>query len=338
MDMEQEELQFLGFFAICKEAITITFCRFKIFMKLTLTLILPLSIVFLAHDGFSTFLSQTILKNEDTLEATQVGTPTFNDENNKISSEFATLWVIKLVYLTFSLVFSLLSTSAVVYTVACIYTGKEITYKKIMSVVPKVWKRVMVTFLWNFGIMFAYNMLFVLIIVIITIIFLNQYNQITLTGALLTLITLILYLIGFVYMSVIWQIASVISVMEDTYGIQAMAKSQRLIKGKMGISVAIFLVFFLCLVGIQISFEKIQVTERSSIGIFGRIGYGILSLVALTLLFLFGYVVQTIVYFVCKSYHHQNIDKSSLADHLEAYRGEYVPLTSNNIQMEQFDV
>ncbi|KAL9241442.1 hypothetical protein vseg_015556 [Gypsophila vaccaria] len=338
MDMEQEELQFLGFFDICKEAVTITFRLPKIFTKLTLTLILPLSIVFLAHDGFSTFLSQKIIRNEDTLEATQVGTQAFIDENNKISSEFATLWLIKLVYLTFSLVFSLLSTSAIVYTVACIYTGKDISYRKIMSVVPKVWKRVMVTFLWNFGIMFAYNMVFILLIVILTIIFIDQYNQISLPGVLLTLITLVIYLIGFIYMSVIWQMASVISVMEDSYGIQAMAKSQRLIKGKLGISVAIFLVFFLCLVGIEMSFETTEVTERGKMGILGRIGYGILSLVALTLLFLFGYIVQTIIYFVCKSFHHQNIDKSSLADHLEAYRGEYVPLTANNIQMEQFDV
>ncbi|XP_074306389.1 uncharacterized protein LOC141641634 [Silene latifolia] len=139
-------------------------------------------------------------------------------------------------------------------------------------------------------------------------------------------------------MSVQWQLATVISVMEDTYGIYTSnSESRILIKGNSGISVAIFLAFFLCLVGIEYTFERAEVTDSSSTGIGSKIGYGIVRLVV-TLLFLFGFVVQTIVYFVCKSYHHQNIDKSSLADHLEAYRGEYVPLTAKDKQMEQFQV
>ncbi|XP_074308605.1 uncharacterized protein LOC141643368 [Silene latifolia] len=336
MDMEQEVLQFLGFFGICKEAIVIPFRHSKIFTKLTLTLIFPLSIIFLAHDGFSTFLSQKIITNEDTLDTTQLGTPAFNDEFNKISSELTTLWLIKLVYLLIALVFSLLSTSAIVYTVACIYTGKDISYKKVMSVVPKVWKRVMVTFLWSFGIMLVYNLVFSIAIIIL--LSLTHYPDISLSDLIVILIISLFYIIGFVHMSVTWQLATVISVMEDTYGIQAMAKSRTLIKGKSGSSAVIFLVFFHCLVGIEYIFERAEVTDRGSVGIGGKIGYGVLCLVGLTLLFLFGFVVQTIVYFVCKSYHHQNIDKSSLADHLEAYRGEYVPLTANNIQMEQFQV
>ncbi|XP_074306395.1 uncharacterized protein LOC141641641 [Silene latifolia] len=333
MDMEQEELQFLGFFGICKEAIVITFRHSKIFIKLTLTLILPLSIIFLAHDGFSTFLSQKIITNEDTLDTTQLGTPAFNDKSNKISYELTALWLIKLVYLLISLVFSLLSTSAVVYTVACIYTAKDISYKKVMSIVPKVWMKVMVTFLWSLGIIFTYNLISGITLITLLILFWNnKHNDISSTGLVTILIVFVLYLIGFVYTSVIWQLACVISVMENSYGIQAMVKSKTLIKGKIGISFAIFLVFFLCFLGIEHTFERAEVINKASIGI------GVLCLVGLTLFFLFGLIIQTIFYFVCKSYHHQNIDKSSLADHLETYRGEYVPLTANNLEMEQFKV
>ncbi|KAJ8424276.1 hypothetical protein Cgig2_018075 [Carnegiea gigantea] len=289
MDREQDELQFLSFSGICKESINIIFSWGKIFSKISFTLILPLSCIFLAHAGISAFLSTKIINNEFVLDFTRAGSPAYNRASDMLSSEWATYWLVQLAYITFLLIFSLLSTSAVVYTIACIYTGKEITFKKVMSVVPKVWKRVMVTFLWNFGII------------------------------------------------VIWQLASVVSVTEESYGIQAMVKSKGLVKGKLGIACATFLVFYLCLVGIQTLFERSEVFWWG-VGIGGKVGYGIVCLVLLTLLFLVGLVAQTIIYFVCKSYHHENIDKSSLADHLEVYLGEYVPLNAKNIQLEQFHV
>lgn len=337
MDREQEELQFLGFFGTFKESCNIISSWAKIFSKITLILILPLSCIFLAHVGISTFLSTKILNNEHTLDYTQVGSTTYNKVSDLISSEWTTYWLIKLAYLTFLLVLSLLSTSAVVYTIACIYTGKDLAFRKVMSVVPKVWKRLMVTFLWNFAIMFAYNFVLIFTLIIWALIFFRPDGVQQAIGFVVLLLILILYIVGFVYISVIWQLASVISVMEETYGIQAMIKSKGLIKGKLGIASAIFLVFNLCLLGIQILFEQSEVFDWT-VGIVGKIGYGILCLVLLTLLFLFGLVVQTVIYFVCKSYHHENIDKSSLADHLEVYLGEYVPLNAKNIQMEQINV
>lgn len=208
-----------------------------------------------------------------------------------------------------------------------------------MSVVPKVWKRLMVTFLWSFGIMFAYNFAFILALIIWALIFFwAQVDWQVILGFVILVTMLVIYLVGFVYISVIWQLASVVSVMEDSYGIQAMMKSKGLVKGKMGISSALFLVFNLCLMGIQSLFKLQEVFEWGVIGVGERIGYGILSLWLLTLLFLFGLVVQTIIYFMCKSYHHENIDKSSLADHLEVYLGDYVPLNAKDIQLEQFYV
>ncbi|KAM7511168.1 hypothetical protein LguiB_010043 [Lonicera macranthoides] len=54
-------------------------------------------------------------------------------------------------------------------------------------------------------------------------------------------------------------------------------------------------------------------------------------------LILFGLVFQTIIYFVCKSYHHENIDKSALSNHLEdIYLGEYLLLKPKDVQLEQY--
>ncbi|KMT09159.1 hypothetical protein BVRB_6g132650 [Beta vulgaris subsp. vulgaris] len=339
MDREQEELQFLNFFGICKESTNIIFKWSKIFTKITFTLIIPLSCIFLANQGFSTFITNKIITNATTLDYIPQGSAAYNKISNLITSEWTAFWLIKLAYFMFLLIFSLLCTSAIVYTVACIYTGKEITFKKIMSVVPKVWKRLMVTLLWNFAIMFAYNFVWFIISMIAILIWLILFfPNGEVVGNVGSCIMLLLYLIGFTYISIIWQLASVVSVLEDTYGIQAMTKSKDLIKGKMGISSAMFLIFTICLVGIEMLFQQSEVIDWRINGVLVKLGYGILCLLLLTLLFLFGLVVQTVIYFVCKSYHHENIDKSSLADHLEGYLGEYIPLNSKNIQLEEYHV
>ncbi|OIW03302.1 hypothetical protein TanjilG_09949 [Lupinus angustifolius] len=187
-----------------------------------------------------------------------------------ITSEWITFWLFKIVYFTFFL----LSTSAVVYTIACIYTAKEITFKKVISVVPKVWKRLMLTFLSTFAAFVAYNLI-TLVVIILCGITMGRNERIS--GKIIVFVIIaIFYLNGFVYLTLVWQLASIVTVLEDCYGFKAMKKSKELIK--------------------------------------------------------------TVLYFMCKSYHHENIDKSTLADHLEAYLGEYVPLTAKEVQMEQYQV
>ena len=72
-------------------------------------------------------------------------------------------------------------------------------------------------------------------------------------------------------------------------------------------------------------------------GVFTRIVVGGFLVGLLVIVNLVGLLVQSVFYYVCKSYHHQGIDKSALHDHLGGYLGEYVPLKSS-IQMENLDV
>ncbi|XP_075499453.1 uncharacterized protein LOC142537855 [Primulina tabacum] len=333
MDREQEEIQFLGFFGIVRESYSIVTSWRKIFSQLIVALIIPLSFIYLAQIQITQLLIAKIATNEDTLERTPEGTRSYDRISSLISSEWTEILLFKIGYLLFFLILVLLSTSAVVYTIACIYTAKEITFEKVMSVVPKVWKRLMVTFICNFVIVFAYNIVAVVIAVFAVVIL----QPSTRVGETLLLFYLIIYFVGLMYITMIWQLASVVSVLEESYGVNAMSKSQTLIKGKMGVSAAIFFVLGLCFVGVEVVF-KIFVVAAYEKGLGYRVGLGIGCLSLMSILMLFGLVMQTIVYFVCKSYHHENIDKSALANHLGEYLGEYVPLKSKDVQMEQFEV
>lgn len=334
MDREQEEIQFMGFFGIFKESFNIVASWRKIFSQIAIALIIPLSFIYLAHIQISELLFADIMHDEYILDRTPVGTSSYNKISSILSSEWTAFILFKIGYVIFFIILALLSTSAVVYTIACIYTAKEISFRKVMSVVPKVWKRLMVTFIWNFIILFAYNFIAFLIL-IVGLVLLGSSKNAMLTYALLLLIV---YLIGSVYISLIWHLATVISVLEESYGLKAMAKSQALIKGKMGVSFCVFLVLGLCILGIQMFFKNRLVIRKGDIGLVNRIGYGVLCVFLLSIFLLLGLIMQTIIYFICKSYHHENIDKSTLADHLGGYLGEYVPLKTKDVQLEQYQV
>ncbi|XP_008813041.2 uncharacterized protein LOC103723786 [Phoenix dactylifera] len=328
MDLEPEELQFLGPVGIYHEASKIVLSWRRLFSQIALALVLPLSILYLAHIYVTHLLFSKIDRNEDALNDAPPGSPSQSAILSRLSSEWSAFLLFKAGYLLALLVLSLLSTSAVVYSVASIYTAKELSFSKVLSVVPKVWRRLMVTFLWAFLLLFTYNIAAVFVIVL-AVLFLGP------AAALL----LLLYAAGLVWISVVWHVASVISVLEDACGIEAMRKSLILIKGKTWTAIAIFVLLYVSYLGVELGF-KFLVVEGSykNLGVGFRVGSAVLMLSFLCLVLLFALVAQTVVYFVCKSYHHESIDKSSLADHLEVYLGEYVPLKPRDVQLEQFHV
>ncbi|XP_057433901.1 uncharacterized protein LOC130726614 [Lotus japonicus] len=303
MDTEQEEMQFLGLFGVYRESSKIIVSCRKIFSQITLTLILPLTFILLIHLQLSNMI---------------------------ISSEWATYWLLELTYITFLLIFSLLSTSAIVYTVASIYTARDITFRGVLSVVPRVWKRLMVTFLSTFVALFIYNFVAFFVLVILALTGLRRSYAIP-----IMVVMGIFYIAGFVYLTVIWLLASVVTVLEDFYGFKAMMKSNELIKGKMGLSILIVLMLNVPSSLIYLLFNKL-VVQGMKLGYVERTAYGILCLILLSHMLLFGLVIQSVLYFVCKSYHHQNIDKSALSDHLEVYHGEYEPLKAKGVQLEHY--
>ncbi|KAI3886429.1 hypothetical protein MKX03_036716 [Papaver bracteatum] len=329
MDREPEELQFLGVFGIYREAYGIMASRRKIFSQITLAFILPLSFIYLAQTKISDLLFPRMVHNQEKELLTFFA-------YLHLSPEFTAFLIFKVMYHILLLVLSLFSTSAVVYTVACAYTTKEITFNKVASVVPTVWKRLMITFLWTSVVMFLYNFFTMIILFFLVVPVSLSYSGRTPAAIdILSNIIVIIWAIGSVYISVTWHLASVVSVLEESYGYKAFLKSKALIKGKMLISLVIFIKLEISFVGVLLAFEKLVAHGR--IGVVSKVILGLFCFLLLSILIIFALVLQTAVYFVCKSYHHENVDKSCLDEHLEAYNlGDYVPLIKDkDIQLEQ---
>ncbi|KAE9600930.1 hypothetical protein Lalb_Chr13g0292271 [Lupinus albus] len=206
---------------------------------------------------------------------------------SQISHEWTILLVFQFCYLIFLFAFSLL-----------------------------VFKRLFMTFLYVTLLMFAYNFIFVISLFLLIIAIYTDNSSLFFFSI---VAILLLFLVVHVYITALWHLASVVSVLEPVYGYAAMKKSYDLLKGRVkyaAILVCVYLVICGVIGGV---FSGVVVHGGDSYGVFARI------------------VVGGVFYYVCKSYHHQGIDKSALHDHLGGYLGEYVPLKSS-IQMENLDV
>eukprot|EP00250_Pteridium_aquilinum_P027219 c34456_g1_i1 orf=302-1294(-) len=305
----------------------------RLFFSLASTLILPLCFMLLAHHLVSGPLVHKIRHNEHYIEE-HPGTPDAERREADVAGEWASLLAFFVGYLLFVLAFSLLSTSAIVYSVACIYTEKSVSYAKVLGVVPTVWKRLLITFLWVFVIIAAYHGISILTIHLTIINFADISTP-------LFVIVIVLLIIAFVflhiYISCIWHLASVVSVLEDSYGFFALKRSFNLIKGKQAVAFELFSVYVVLGGAISFLFHFYVLHHRhhDSAGhdMVFRFLFGTLLVALLTCLTLFGMLAQTVFYFACKSYHSEQIDWTALSEHLGAYMGEYVPLKSS-IQME----
>ncbi|XP_026433833.1 uncharacterized protein LOC113331329 [Papaver somniferum] len=190
---------------------------------------------------------------------------------------------------------------------SCFYTSKDITYEEVTGIPPKLWGRLILTFLCCF-------------------LFLAIYTSLALGFSLLTfraeerriwpsiLITCwaIPFFAELAYMMVVCNIATVVTVLEeDCYGSEALWKSMDLTEGKEWVSRAVFGLLGIAFTGISFTYY-LSVYGDCLVGkVVGGIGLHLLLAICVHFLL----VVHTVLYFVCKSYHNEDI--STVSTHFE---------------------
>ncbi|KAI4310793.1 hypothetical protein MLD38_035743 [Melastoma candidum] len=330
MDRPPEDMQHLGFVGIFKESFKIIWKYKRTLSLITLVFVLPLAFIFLAQTQITDYFSFKIYKDQSHVD---------HAKGNKahlssiVTTDRIVYCLVNVGFYAILMVFSLLSVSAIVYLVACAYTVKPISFKKVMAVVPKVWKRLAVTLFWVGLASVLYSFFTLGLWVVVWGLFNLVSDALTWT---VYIVLVILCVVGFAYLCIIWYLGSVISVLEDQKGIQAMVKAKDLFMGKRRVISFVFLLLGFIFQGIQNMFWYLVEFELNSAF---HVGIGILCLFLLTILFLLGLVVQTVIYFVCKSYHYELVDKLALTEHLEAFLPNYDHLKEiKDVQLHQVNV
>ncbi|KAL5712837.1 hypothetical protein ACHQM5_014964 [Ranunculus cassubicifolius] len=282
----------------------------KTFFLIILTLILPLSFAILAHSEFSTPLLDVI-------------PTTAYDEILYKHHSWLQFFIFIVGYPMFLFIFSLLSTAAVVFTAASLYTRRPVSFVSTLRAIPRVFKRLFITFLFISLLMLLY--IAVSCVFLVTIIGILDVGAHPYVFCTLILSLLIVFLMIHIYITAIWHLASVVSVLEPVYGLAAMKKSKKLLTGKKSMGITLVFAYLTMCVGIEIAYSLCNLYHRKLI----RYSLRALLVGVLVIVNFVGLLVQSVFYFVCKSYHGEEIDKSVLYESLGGYVGEYVRLRSS---------
>ncbi|KAK4379547.1 hypothetical protein RND71_001409 [Anisodus tanguticus] len=318
MDLQPEQLQNLSLPSIIKESITIPKRSPQTFYRITLSLILPLSFAILAHSFFTHPILNQLHENPSASHA----------------SQWTKLLFYQFCYLVFLLAFSLLSTAAVVFTVASLYTSKQVSFSSIITAIPSILKRLFITFIWVFLSMLVYNAVLSFFIVLMLIVFESKNKNSVALFLVSVFVLSLFFLVVHVYLSALWHLASVITVLEPMQGIGSIKKSYGLLKGKIRVASVLVLGYLVIFGVVSSAFGSIVVDGGSKYSVFARVVIGGVLIGVLVVVILVGLLVQSLFYYVCKSYHNERIDKSALYSHLGGYLGEYYEPLKGNMQID----
>ncbi|KAF5182640.1 polyadenylate-binding protein 1-B-binding protein [Thalictrum thalictroides] len=318
MDSAAGEVQLLTRISILQESIRISKSSPKTFILIALTLVLPLCVAILTLTSFSL---------DPELDIIQV------PDNVHTFGTWTKLVLLQFVFPIAIFVFSLLSTAAVVFTVASLYTFRNVSFINILPAIPRIFGRLFITFLFISILVILYQVVSFGCMVALSK-FPNLVNNLALLVMAESFLSILFYGIHS-YLFVIWHLASVISVLEPVYGFAAMKRSKELLKGRTWMAIEFgydYLCVFL-LIKTAFCYLVLRVQAKLLLALVDCLLLGVLVIVTSI-----GLLVQTVFYYACKSFHHQEIDNNALSQLLDGYLSDqYVPLISN-IEMQELEI
>ncbi|MCL7051491.1 hypothetical protein MKW94_013284 [Papaver nudicaule] len=297
-----EDLKFLNAHQIISEAVRIPARSSPLeFFLITLTIILPLSLIQLLFEVHTTILYETSYDY-------------FSGHNSSSSYKqfIRTYSIQELFYLLSLYLFFLLSISAVVFTVASLYASKPVSFIPTLFAIPRIFKHLGLTFFYALLLM---TVTYLAYSIPISVLVSENTNEALLVG--FVVIFAIIYILVRNCVTALWHLASVISVLEpDVYGLAAMKKSKQLLRGRTKIALELANLYFAATWIPELVF---LIATQFPVHFVVKLLLVLLCLFMLVALNLTGLLVQTVFFFACKSHHNEVVDKKVLYDHLGGY-------------------
>lgn len=194
----------------------------------------------------------------------------------------------------------LMSKAAVVYSVDCTYARKMFDANKCYVIMTKIWKRIVFTYLWACSVMVGCLTLFLVFLVTVS----SLLSLIGFPPDFNVYIAIIIGLFFSIFLAnaiIICNIATVISVLEDVAGPQALMRSSILIRGQTQVGLLIFLGSTIGMSFVEGLFEHRVKTLSYGDGS-SRIWEGPLLVLMYSFAVLIDIMMSTVFYFSCKSY------------------------------------
>ncbi|XP_078155267.1 uncharacterized protein LOC144551247 [Carex rostrata] len=282
---------------ILRETVRILRCDPHTFTSILFLLICPVSAALLSNAFLASSLNQDLARRLILLCVTS-GLPLTNFLN-QVCHYLAGTIIASITCFPLLISLLLLARSSVSYAVACIYAGKKFVSEEFLATYRRVWTRLVKTYLYTcLAISLCLVLFLVLLIVVCNAFSILMYPpEIVVYPA---LITLLVFSIVYAHTIVVCNLAGVIAVLEESYGVQALLRSVKLIKGQTQVGLLIFLSSAIGLAFVEGLFEHRVKTLSYGDGS-DRIWEGPLLIMMYSFVVLVDSMMSAVFYFTCRS-------------------------------------
>ncbi|KAJ4888998.1 hypothetical protein Rs2_28746 [Raphanus sativus] len=253
----------------------------------------------------------SLIQESSLLPMMDPSTPEYLAHLMKVFEDFRQFVVYSYIFAAVCSIFNLLSVIIIVHASALTYKEDNVKIKEFPALPLKSLKGPLVTYFYIALFTLGYWFIFLIILFPLLLLSTNFGSLAAKSGALF-----VLFSVFESYLAIVWYLSLVISILEETYGIEALGKAAKIVKG-MKPKLFILNLFFGLL-----SFGFAQIVRRvdlkRSLAVTLTTGLVLMSLIAAVRMFQL--VTYTVAYFQCKSL--QGKDVESLRD------VEYTKLTS----------
>lgn len=224
------------------------------------------------------------------LVSSHPGTPEFTELLVAITKDTGTFLGIEAAYSVFLFFVRLFAETAIVIIASCYYNGSNLSLKELFMTVLKTWTRPFVTLFYVQLLSLGYTSLFFLPALVPS---LTLFDHTKILIALLIVLAIIFVTFN-LYLSVVWSLAVVVSVVEDTYGLSALGKAREVVKGNRVHGFLLNLLFFLLTVVIITVLSKLSPIMPIVVG-------GAIEFIFIGVLSMFQFLAYSAFYFKCKN-------------------------------------
>ncbi|XP_021825388.1 uncharacterized protein LOC110766378 [Prunus avium] len=196
-------------------------------MSCIFLLIISLSSILFLSNMLSIKPSITDFALKANLLAMNIGTPEFGNLLNTLKGDLRLFVGLEWIFVFAFCFFSLFFATASILASAVTYCGKDMSIKELLSRAVKLLKRPFLTWFYITLLHLGYCLFLITFLGPLVLIFNLTFTM----PSLLSIIIFLLALVFEAYLAVVWNLALVVSVLEENCGIEALGKAGQLIKG-----------------------------------------------------------------------------------------------------------
>ncbi|KAJ0032025.1 hypothetical protein Pint_14261 [Pistacia integerrima] len=290
----------LGFVDILREALKIFHKNGKLMASFTLLTLSVHSLLFLFNIFSMKSLLSKWITDESRLLFTSPNIPKYANLLVAAQKDIRILVGTEWIFLVISSFISFFFSSATILASATTYSGKNFSLKDLFSTAASSFKRPFLTLLYLtlFGVGYFFLAL-VLLPLPLTMSF-QSPSALKVYFILLSVSAEALY----DYLAVVWTLALAVSVLEESYGIEALGKAAKIVKGMEMHGFLVNLVMTILSFIVRQGFKFLKFKDFAAVEVI----IGLLILNSLWLVKMFGLMAYTVLYYQCNKTHGEEVE------------------------------